>query len=178
MKPLRKLVLCLLLMAVIPLSAQSKKEKELILESEKAVATLVEVNPSLKSFFDKSAGCVVFPNVGKGGFIIGGASGNGILYSYGKVQGRASLKELNIGLQAGGQALIEVIFFESKKDVEEFKEGKFEFAAGVSATAVESGVSLDAKYKDGVAVFTHAKAGLIAAASVGGQKFDYKPFKN
>jgi len=177
MKTLKKLILCVLLVSVVPLSAQNKKEKELMAESQKAIETLLKVNPDLKTFFDESAGCVVFPNVGKGGFIIGGASGQGILYSNGKEQGRASLKELNVGLQAGGEALIEVIFFETKKDVEAFKEGKFEFDAGLTATAVKSGVSLDAKYKDGVAVFTHTKGGLMAEASVGGQKFDYKPFR-
>lgn len=177
MKSLKKMVVYFLLMSVIPLTAQSKKEKELIAESKKAIATLLEVNPSLRAYFDKSAGCVVFPNVGKGGFIIGGASGNGILYSYGKEQGLASLKELNVGLQAGGEALIEVIFFERKEDIEEFKEGKFQFDAGVSATALKAGVSLDAAYKDGVAVFTHTKGGLMAEASVGGQKFNYKPFR-
>ncbi|WP_066224572.1 YSC84-related protein [Formosa haliotis] len=168
------LVVCSMSFAV---NAQSEKDKKIIKESDEAVKTLLSVNPGLKTFFDKSAGCAVFPNVGKGGFIVGGASGNGVLYEYGKKKGMASLKELNVGLQAGGQALIEVIFFEKKEDVDKFKEGKFEFDAGVSAVALKSGESLDAKYKDGVAVFTHSKAGLMAEASVGGQKFKFKPFK-
>ncbi|MBP1839449.1 YSC84-related protein [Formosa algae] len=158
-------------------SAQSKKDKKVIKEADAAVKTLLEVNPGLKDFFDKSAGCVIFPNVGKGGFIIGGASGNGVLYQYGHKKGMAVLKEVSVGLQAGGQALIEVIFFEQLEDVEKFKEEKFEFDAGISAVALKSGESLDAKYKDGVAVFTHSKAGLMAEASVGGQKFSYKAFE-
>jgi len=157
--------------------AQRRKDKKIIKESDAAVATLLEVNPDLRSFFDTSAGCVIFPNVGKGGFIIGGASGNGVLYEYGKKQGMASLKEINVGLQAGGQALIEIIFFEALDDVETFKAGTFEFDAGVSAVVLKTGESLDAKYKDGVAVFTHSKAGLMAEASIGGQRFTYKAFK-
>ncbi|WP_299780309.1 lipid-binding SYLF domain-containing protein [uncultured Formosa sp.] len=168
------LVICSMSVAV---NAQSKKDMKVIEESDAAVKTLLDVNPELKDFFDKSAGCVIFPNVGKGGFIIGGASGNGVLYQYGQKKGMAGLKEVSIGLQAGGQALIEVIFFEKLEDVEKFKEGKFEFDAGVSAVALKSGESLDAKYKDGVAVFTHSKAGLMAEASVGGQKFSYKAFE-
>lgn len=158
------------------LSAQSKKDQKVIADADKAVKELIALNPKIKSFFDNSAGAAVFPNVGKGGFIIGGASGNGVLYHAGKKVGMASLKEVSVGLQAGGQAIMEVIFFESDADVEKFKEGNYEFDAGLSATAIESGVSLDLTYEDGVAVFTHTKGGLMAEASVGGQKFEFDPF--
>ncbi|WP_053991511.1 YSC84-related protein [Mangrovimonas sp. TPBH4] len=160
----------------LTLSAQSSKDQKIIEEADKAVATLLEVNPGLREYFDKSAGCVVFPNVGKGGLIIGGASGNGVLYEYGHKKGMASVKEISVGAQIGGQALIEVIFFETKEEVDKFKESKFEFDAGISATALKEGKSLDVKYKDGVAVFTHTKGGLMAEVSVGGQKFKYEPF--
>ena len=45
----------------------------------------------------------------------------------------------------------------------------------LSAIAVKSGASKNAKYADGVAVFTEGIGGLMAEASVGGQKFTYKP---
>lgn len=177
MKKVKDVVLLIFMGSlVLTLSAQTKKEKKLIKEADKAVATLLKVTPDIREYFDKSAGCVVFPNVGKGGFIIGGSSGHGVLYVYGKKQGLASLLEVSIGAQAGGEALIEVIFFEQQADIDKFKESKYAFDAGVSATAIKSGVSLDAKYTDGVAVFTHTKGGLMAEASVGGQKFKYKPF--
>lgn len=173
-----KYVFAMLLVGAFTLtvSAQSKKEKETIKDSDKAVKTLLKLDPNLKTFFDKSAGYVMFPNVGKGGFIIGGAGGNGVLYENGKHIGGASITEFSIGPQIGGQSLIEVIFFEQKSDVEKFKAGNFEFDAGMSATAIKSGVSMNAKYKDGTAVFTHAKGGLMAEVSVGGQKFKYKPY--
>jgi len=41
--------------------------------------------------------------------------------------------------------------------------------------ALVSGASANADYKDGVAVFTLAKGGAMAEASVGGQKFSYEP---
>ena len=158
------------------LSAQSKKDQKIMEDADKAVKTLFDLNPEMKEFFNNSAGAAVFPNVGKGGFIIGGASGNGVLYHAGKAVGMASLKEVSVGLQAGGQAIMEVIFFETDADVEKFKEGNYEFDAGLSATAIEAGVSLDLTYKNGVAVFTHSKGGLMAEASVGGQKFEFDPF--
>ncbi|MEZ4791929.1 MAG: hypothetical protein R2783_00170 [Gelidibacter sp.] len=57
-----------------------------------------------------------------------------------------------------------------------FKEGKFEFSAEASAVIADEGASKNANYNDGVMVFALPKAGLMADASVGGQKFSYMPF--
>ncbi len=176
MRSLRTLSVAILLLVAVGLQAQSKKDKKIITDAKKAKKTLLKTSPGLKSFFDQSAGYVLFPNVGKGGFIIGGASGNGVVYEAGNAVGMANLKKLNVGLQAGGQAIIEIIFFETDVDLMRFKEGKFQFAAEASAVALKSGAAVNAKYKDGVAVFALPKAGLMADASVGGQKFGYKPF--
>ncbi len=167
------LVLGLLMISVMGLNAQTQKQQRIIDDAAKAKTTLLEKNEDLQKFFDNAAGYVIFPNVGKGGFIIGGASGNGAVYENGKVVGMADLKKINIGLQAGGQAIIEVIFFETKKDLKNFQESNYEFAADASAVALKSGIAVNAEYKSGVAVFALPKAGLMADASVGGQKFTY-----
>ncbi|CDF78964.1 conserved hypothetical protein (DUF500) containi ng Ysc84 actin-binding domain [Formosa agariphila KMM 3901] len=159
-------------------TAQSEKDQAIIKDADTAKKTLIETNPDLNKFFDNAAGYVIFPNVGKAAFIVGGASGNGVVYKKnGAKIGMASLKKLNVGLQAGGEAIIEVIFFETDKELEEFQKGKFKFDAGASATAIKSGESFNAKYSEGVAVFTQTKGGLMADISVGGQKFKYKAFK-
>ncbi len=157
--------------------SQSDHDKKVIKDAKKAKEKLSKMGSGLETFFQNSAGYVIFPNVGKGGFIVGGASGNGVVYENGVVVGMADLKKLNIGLQAGGQAITEVIFFETQEDLDEFKDGDFEFAAEASAVAIKSGVSVNAKYKDGIAVFAMPKAGLMADASVGGQKFSFTPIQ-
>jgi len=83
---------------------------------------------------------------------------------------------VTVGLQVGAQAYTEVIFFETAKSLEDFKKGEFAMAAQVSAVAAKAGASANAKYVEGVSVFTHVKGGLMAEASVGGQKFSYRPF--
>ena len=176
MRSLKTLVILALLFTTSSLLAQNKKDQKIMKDAVKAKKDLLKTNSGLDVFFDNSAGYVIFPNVGKGGFIIGGASGNGVVYEDGEAVGMADLKKLNVGLQAGGQSIIEVIFFETDVDLDRFKEGKFAFAAEASAVALKSGVAVNAKYKDGVAVFALPKAGLMADASVGGQKFGYKPF--
>ncbi|MBO0321218.1 lipid-binding SYLF domain-containing protein [Muricauda sp. CAU 1633] len=176
MKVLKSIVLVALVAFTTSVFAQNKKDEKIMADAQKAKQTLLDTDSGLENFFDNSAGYVIFPNVGKGGFIIGGASGNGVVYEGGGAVGMADLKKLNIGLQAGGQAIIEVIFFETPVDLQRFKEEKFQFAAETSAVALKSGIAFNAKYKDGVAVFALPKAGLMADASVGGQKFGYKPF--
>jgi len=155
---------------------QSKKDKKIISDAKKAKKTLLRTDSGLQKYFDKSAGYVIFPNVGKGGLIIGAASGNGAVYENGEVTGMADLKKLSVGFQAGGQAIIEVIFFEDESVFSEFKDDTFEFSAEISAVALKSGVNANAKYKDGVMVFVLPKAGLMADVTVGGQKFEYTGF--
>ena len=144
-------------------------------EAQDAVAVLKKADPSLKKFFDHSVGYVVFPGVGKGGLVVGGAGGSGILFEHGKAVGKATLSQVTIGAQVGGQAYYEIIFFETAETLAAFKTGEWTMAAQVSAVVLKSGASADAAYKDGVAVFTLSKGGAMAEASVGGQKFGYKP---
>jgi len=134
-------------------------------------------DPDLMKFLEGAAGYAVFPTVGKGGMGIGGAYGKGIVFERGKPVGKASLAQVTIGFQFGGQAYSEVVFFETARTLKAFKEGQFALAAQASAVAVTAGASADARYRDGVAVFTLAKGGLMYEASVGGQKFEYEAFK-
>jgi lipid-binding SYLF domain-containing protein len=144
-------------------------------EATDAVAVLKKADPGLKKFFDHSVGYAVFPGVGKGGLVVGGAGGSGIVFEKGKAVGKATLSQVTIGAQIGGQAYYEIIFFETAETLAAFKTGEWTMAAQVSAVALKSGASADAAYKDGVAVFTLSKGGAMAEASVGGQKFGYKP---
>jgi len=141
------------------------------------IATFKTKDPGLKRFFSKAHGYAVFPTVGKGGIGIGGAYGEGKVYRQGKYIGTTSVSQITIGLQLGGQAYSEVIFFGSRAALDKFTAGNFEFSAQASAVAVTAGASADADYDGGLAVFTMAKGGLMYEASVGGQKFSYTAAK-
>jgi lipid-binding SYLF domain-containing protein len=147
------------------------------------------------AFFDKSYGYAVFPTIGKAGFVVGGAHGQGRVYEHGKYVGDTSVTELSVGFQAGGEAYSQIIFFEDKRAFDEFTAGNFEFGAGVTAVAITaaasgdvgttgasagvSGGKKDAKtageYYKGMAVFVIVKGGALVEASLAGQKYSYKP---
>lgn len=167
------LLVCFINTTCIFGQSESKKEK-IIADSNAAKTEFIAADHLMKTIFDSAYGYVIFPNVGKGGVGVGGAAGNGAVYENNKLIGMAKLSQVSIGLQAGGQAYREVIFFESKEAMQRFKESKFEFAAQVSAVAAKAGASGNAKYTNGVMVFTMQKGGLMYEASVGGQKFKFE----
>jgi lipid-binding SYLF domain-containing protein len=153
---------------------------------------------AVQPFFKNAYGYAVFPTVGKAGIGIGGSYGTGQVYKGGKVTGEVSLIKGSIGWQLGGQAFSQMIFFEDKRAYDEFTSGNFEFDATASAVAITAGAQAKAgtegasagvsagpatgkqaktSYHKGMVVFTHAKGGLMYEASIGGQKFKFKPKK-
>lgn len=147
---------------------------ERVQDSKEALKEMVEENPRLQSFQESSYAYAIFPRVTKGGFVIGGAVGNGVVFRNNQTIGSSKLKQANWGLQAGGQQYSEVIFFEDITAFENFKNGKLKFDGQASAVALKSGASINVAYHEGVAVFTKAKGGLMYEASIGGQHFKYQ----
>ncbi len=156
--------------------AQSSKDKKIIVDCDTAKAEFLRTDGLLKNVFAGAYGYVILPNIGKGAVGVGGASGNGIVYEKGKIVGKAGMTQVTLGFQFGGQAYRELIFFESKEALDRFKANKVEFSAQVSAVAATAGASANAKYTDGIMIYTQQKGGLMYEASVGGQKFKYTAF--
>ncbi len=169
-------LLVALFISTITIAQTSRKDKRLAEDCVEAKADFIATDGLMSSLFSNAYGYVIFPNVGKGGIGIGGAAGNGIVYERGSIIGKAKLTQLSIGFQFGGQAYREVIFFETKADLDRFKADKIEFSAQASAVAVTKGASANVKYKEGVMIFTQQKGGLMYEASIGGQKFNYSSF--
>ncbi|HTV51821.1 MAG TPA: lipid-binding SYLF domain-containing protein [Steroidobacteraceae bacterium] len=148
-------------------------------------------------FFKSAYAYAVFPTIGKGGFIVGAAHGDGRVFEHGNYIGDSSMTQVSVGFQAGGQAYSEIIFFEDAGVLKRFESGNFALSADVGAVAITASASATAgtegsdaaagatqhdartlgHYQDGIAVFTLAKGGLMYQAAVAGQKFSYKPEK-
>ena len=132
-------------------------------------------DPGMAKIFADAVGYVVFPTVGKGGIGLGGARGKGWVYEGGKIVGKSTLTQVSFGFQFGGQAYSEIVFFQTTQALENFKLGRLKFDAQASAVALTARASADLAYRNGVAIVTMAKGGLMYEASVGGQKFSFKP---
>jgi len=173
MRTARLPILVAVLCASVALAAD---DAELISAAQATIATFKKTDPKIDKFFGSAAGYAVFPTIGKGGFVVGGAGGDGVLFVGGKPVGRSSMGQATIGLQLGGQAFSEIIFFETPATLSDFQKGNFALAAQASAVAISAGAAAQANYEHGVAIFTATKTGLMYEASVGGQKFGYHPF--
>jgi lipid-binding SYLF domain-containing protein len=159
-------------------SARAATDAELVKNAEATLANARHTDPGLGEFVSRSAGYVVFPSVGKGGAVIGGAHGGGVLFAHGgKPVGKVTINQVTVGAQLGGQSYSEIIFLQTPKQVAEIQSGKFSLAAQASAVAIKPGASTNAKFDNGVAIFTFVKGGLMAEATVGGQKLGYEPLK-
>ena len=178
MKKNRMIMLAIFAFAalLLPCSIAAQKDKDRVFDDSKAAKTaFIKTDESMNNLFNKSYGYVIFPNIGKGAAVVGGAGGSGGVYEKGKRIGTAKMVQISAGAQIGAQAYREVIFFEDKAALDRFKENKVEFSGQVSAVAAKSGASANVKYREGVAVFTQELGGLMLEASLGGQKFTYKP---
>lgn len=147
------------------------------------------------AYFDKCFGYAVFPSIGKGGFFVGGAHGSGRVYKRNKYVGDTSMTQVSVGLQAGGEAYSQIIFFEDQRAFDDFTRGNFQFGADANAIVITASASASAgttgaaagasggkndaktagEYHNGMVVFTIAKGGAMYQATLGGQKFSYEP---
>jgi lipid-binding SYLF domain-containing protein len=188
MKTLIRLTMAFVLFSLSSLSVQADEYSE-------AISTFENAGESA-TFFGKSVGYAVFPTIGKGGIGIGGAFGEGKVYRGGEAIGTADMTQLTIGLQLGGQAFSQIIFFENENALINFISGNFEFSADASAVAITAAASVGANtgggastglsggkndadttslggFRKGMAIFTIAKGGLMYQATLGGQKYSY-----
>ena len=168
-----------------------------------AAATVEECKATFDKFKDlgnvpellaETYGYAVLPTIGKGGIGIGGAGGTGCVFAGGVHTGDVSMGQVTIGFQLGGQAYSQLILFKNADVYDDFTKGQFEFGADATAVALTYGAQAGATtkgasasagdtkgaaaWKRGMAVYTIAGGGLMYEASIGGQKFKFKPLKD
>lgn len=167
------IVLAVAACATAPRSAADKQDLR-----REAAATLVSMtqrDPGLERTLQSAAGYAVFPNIGKGGFIAGGAYGRGILFQHGRQIGFVELNQASLGAQIGAQSFSELLVFRDEADVRRIKSGSFTLGGNASAILLTTGAAATAGFVDGIAVFVVPRGGVMAELSISGQKINYKP---
>lgn len=164
---------CVVLLAAC---ASVPSEDRIVREAEVSLVRFLEQDPDLQGWIDSAYGYAIFPEMTKGGFWVGGGFGHGIVYEQGEIVGRATASQATIGAQIGVQSYSQVIFFRDEAALRTFQRGNFEFSAQATAVVAATGVAATTSYEAGVAVFVLTRSGLMAEASIGGQKFTYTAF--
>jgi len=168
------LILPVLLLGVSVASADKDKD-ELHQQVQNIKKDWQAKDNTFNATLKKAYAYAIFPEVGKGGFIIGASHGAGEVYQKGKLIGHTKMTQTTVGAQVGGQTYAEVILFKGKKALDRFKTSRFEGTAAATAIGGKKGAAAASKYKDGTAIMVLPIKGAMAEAAGGGQKFKFEP---
>jgi hypothetical protein len=108
-------------------SATKEERDTLVKQSQTSRQEWNKVDPQLEAFAKKGQGFVFFPEITKGGLLVGGANGHGVVYEKGQQIGYAELTQISVGFQAGGQTYSELIVFENQPAMDRFKRNEIDF---------------------------------------------------
>ena len=125
-------------------------------------------------FLKKAKAVLVFPDVVKGGFIVGGEYGKGSLRHDGNTMGYYSIASASLGLQAGAQQYAIVMVFMNDEALVKFRDSKgWEAGVDGSVALAEWGAGTDINtqnFKDPIVGFVLDNKGLMAGISLEGSK--------
>src|SRR5215471_16714788 len=173
---------CLLVLAIpIRTSAGQGSKSEERNRAQKAAAAFQEIMSAPdqgvpQELLDRAHCVAVFPSVKKGGFIVGGQYGKGLI-SCRRAQGSwgspayFTIGGGSFGLQIGGQAVDLVLLVMNKSGVEGLLQDKFEIGAGAAVSAGPVGrnahVSTDVLLKSQIISYSRSR-GLFAGLELKG----------
>lgn len=154
--------------------ANAETAAELDRDVDNAIQKLYSNSPVAKEFSNIAKGILVFPNVIKGGLIVGGQYGKGALRVHGKTIGYYSTAAASYGLQAGAQTFGYAMIFMTESSLEYLKKSSgWEVGVGPSFVVVDEGKARSLSTttaKDDIYVFFFGQKGLMAGLGVQGSK--------
>jgi lipid-binding SYLF domain-containing protein len=156
---------------VTPVQASSDHLNQ---DVDAALKALYDTTPAAKALGENAKGILVFPNITKAGFIVGGLGGDGALIQNGKKVGYYNNAAASFGLQAGIQTYGFALFFMSDKVMKDFLKSKgWEIGVGPTVVVVDSGAGKDLNTLTGKAdvyAFIFDQKGLMAGVGIQGSK--------
>lgn len=163
------------LLCGLSLNAAAATKSELDVKVNATLQVLYEKFPESREMVRRSFGVLVFPEIAKAGFFLGGEYGEGSLLKEGFPVGYYSAAGGSIGIQFGVQVRSQVVLFMSQASYESFRTGRgWEVGVdGSVAVATEgAGGKLDTKsINQPVVAFIFGNKGLMAGVSLEGSKF-------
>jgi len=146
---------------------------------QSADATLNEMftrNPDLQTLARQAPAYAVFPSVGKGGVLVGGAYGKGILYEGGVPTGYVSLEQASLGAQLGGETFSELLLLRNPVDIDQVKSGHYSVGANAGVVVLSGEASAHAAADSQATVFVLPRGGLMVDISISGQQLKFQSF--
>lgn len=155
-------------------NASAATASEIASDSTHALEQLKKTEPKARDLASKAVAILVFPSIVKGGFIVGGQTGNGTLFEDGKVKGYYNISAVSFGLQAGAQAFGYALFFMNKKALAYLDSSDgWALGSGPSIVVVDKGAASSfttTSLTQDVYAVPFGQRGLMAGVGVEGSK--------
>ncbi len=143
-------------------------------EARWALNRLTATHPTAKMLEQRAYATLVFPDITKAGFLIGGETGNGVLFRRGGISGYYNLSGVSYGFQAGAQTYSLVMFFMNEGSWRSLnmREG-LQVGVGPSVVVLDEGKArsvTSTTLTSDVYAFVFGAQGLMAGAGLEGTK--------
>ena len=169
---------CMVLLFGIALAgpghSQAASAAEINRDAKAVLQKLYAKSPTAKELGEKATAILVFPVITKGGFIVGGQFGEGVLMKRGKTSGYYNTVSVSYGMQVGVQKYGYALFFMTDSALEYLdKSDGWELGTGPSIVIVDVGASggiSTTTAKSDVYAFFFDQKGLMAGLGLQGTK--------
>ena len=155
-------------------AAHAASATEINRGAKAALANLYSTSPGASALADKAKAILVFPEIVKGGFIIAGQYGDGVLLKGGKPVAYFRSLAASYGLQAGVQTFGYALFFLDDASLAYLKKSRgWELGTGPSIVIADEGIGKNLStttLQKGVYAFIFDQKGLTAGIGLQGTK--------
>lgn len=170
----RLALLVLGLALAAPLPARAASAEQIDAKVDLAYAQLLADSPTAQALDQRAVAVLIFPDIVKGGFGIGGQFGQGALRQAGATVGYYSIASASFGFQIGAQAYGQAIFFMTPQALDYLeRSGGFEIGADANLAVATVGVGADVSsttLQDPIVAVVFGQKGLMAGVTVEGSK--------
>ena len=167
-------ILVALLVAALVTPVWAKSASETNAAAEATLKRLMATEPVSEKMLKDAKGILIFPSIVKGGFLVGGATGDGVLRVRGKPAGYYRSTSVSFGLQAGLTEFAYVVFLMDESAMNYLKQSDgWDLGATPNVTVFDKGVTgqLSASsVRKGIYVFFLDQKGLFGGLSLDGTK--------
>jgi len=155
-------------------SALAASAREIDNKATQALTTLYKNIPDAKALAAKAKGVLIFPDIVKAGFMVGGQFGDGALRKRGKTVAYYRSLAGSFGFQAGGQTFGYVLFFMDDESLKYLHQSDgWEVGTGPSLVVLDQGFAKSLStttLQKGVYAIIFNQKGLMGGVGIQGSK--------
>ncbi len=155
-------------------TAHAASAAEIDAKVDIALDALMTESAAARAVSEDAVAVLVFPEIVKAGFGVGGQFGEGALRKDGVTTGYFNIASASFGFQIGAQSYSQVLFFMTEEALAGLDKARgFELGADASVAVASEGVGVDVStntLQDPIVAFVFGQKGLMGGVTVEGSK--------